>query len=207
MTVEEKEKIRKKRILDAALEIVKEKGMEKTSMRDIAAKAGLTTGAIYYSYRNKEELFQDVVDQSIHFAPRIFNDYQTKKMSREELLTEIKKEITLRLARKDEQLLHLSLLSELLRNHEENRNKEKIENCYREIIKSTGDLFAPAFGIGDTKEKYIAASFLTAAIDGMAILMALGVFPTGEKEMMDAFIDFFGKAIPDYLKQQDKGSF
>lgn len=202
MNMEEKEKIRKRRILDAALKIVKEKGIEKISMREIAAEAGLTTGAIYYSYKNKEELFQDIVDESIHFAPRILNDYQTKKLGREELLSEIKKEILLRLGREDEQLLHLSLLSELLRNRGENRNKEKIEESYREIIRSTGDLITPAFGIRDTEEKYMVAAFLTAAIDGMAILRELGVYPEGEKEMNAAFIDFFGKAIPEFLERK-----
>lgn len=204
MTAEEKEKNRKKRILDAALKVVREKGIEKTSMRDIAAEAGLTTGAIYYSYKNKAELFQDIVDQSIHFAPRILTDYQSGKKDSRELLAEIKKEITLRLARKDEQILHLSLLSELIRNHNEKEKKEQIENSYRQIIKSTGDLIAPTFGISDAKEKYIAASFLTAAIDGMAFLMALGVYPANEEEMIDAFLDFFGAAIPDYLERQKK---
>lgn len=204
MTAEEKEKIRKKRILDAALKVVKEKGIEKTSMREIAAEAGLTTGAIYYSYKNKDELFQDIVNQSIHFAPRILTDYQSGKKDQRELLNDIKKEITLRLARKDEQILHLSLLSELVRNHKEDQKKEQMENIYREIIKSTGDLIAPTFGISDTKEKYIAASFLTAAIDGMAMLMALEVYPAHEKEMIDAFLDFFGTAIPDYIKRKNE---
>ena len=198
----EKEKIRKKRILDAAIKVIKEKGIDKTSMREIAAEAGMTTGAIYYSYKNREELFQDIVDRSIHFAPRILNDYQSDKKTGEELLSEIKEEITYRLTRKDEQLLHLSLLSELSRNHKESDKKEQIVNSYRNIIKSTGDLFAPAFDISDTKEKYIAASFLTAAIDGMALLMALDVYPAHEEEMIDAFLDFFGKAIPDYLERQ-----
>lgn len=202
MNMEEKEKIRKKRILDAALMLVKEKGVENTSMREIAAKAGLTTGAIYYSYKNKDELFQDIVDESIHFASRIFTDYQTKGKKSEELLAEIRKEITLRLSRKDEQLLHLTLLLSMISNQKENKNKEKIEENYRQIIKNTGDLFAPAFDMEDQKEKYVAAAFLTAAIDGMAMLMALDVYPESEETMIEAFLEFFGIAIPAYLERQ-----
>lgn len=202
MNMEEKEKIRKKRILDAALMLVKEKGIENTSMREIAAKAGLTTGAIYYSYKNKDELFQDIVDESIHFASRIFNDYQAKGKNSKDLLPEIRKEITLRLSKKDEQLLHLALLLSMLSNQKEDINKEKIEENYRQIIKSTGDLFAPAFDIEDKKEKYIAAAFLTAAIDGMAILKALDVYPESEEKMIEAFLEFFGIAIPAYLEEQ-----
>ena len=44
------------RILDAALELFREKGFTQTSMRDIADAAGVATGAAYYYYRSKEDL-------------------------------------------------------------------------------------------------------------------------------------------------------
>jgi AcrR family transcriptional regulator len=44
------------RILDAALRLFRERGFEKTTMRDVAAEAGMATGAAYYYYRSKEEL-------------------------------------------------------------------------------------------------------------------------------------------------------
>lgn len=44
------------RILDAALRLFRERGFEQTTMRDVAAAAGVATGAAYYYYRSKEEL-------------------------------------------------------------------------------------------------------------------------------------------------------
>ncbi|HEX6159615.1 MAG TPA: TetR/AcrR family transcriptional regulator [Thermoanaerobaculia bacterium] len=44
------------RILDAALRLFRDNGFEKTTMRDIAAEAGVATGAAYYYFRSKEEL-------------------------------------------------------------------------------------------------------------------------------------------------------
>ena len=44
------------RILDAALRLFRERGFEKTTMRDVATEAGVATGAAYYYYRSKEEL-------------------------------------------------------------------------------------------------------------------------------------------------------
>jgi AcrR family transcriptional regulator len=44
------------RILDAALELFRERGFAETTMRDVAAAAGVATGAAYYYYRSKEEL-------------------------------------------------------------------------------------------------------------------------------------------------------
>jgi AcrR family transcriptional regulator len=44
------------RILDAAVELFQERGFEETTMRDVAARAGMATGAAYYYFGSKEEL-------------------------------------------------------------------------------------------------------------------------------------------------------
>ncbi|PYQ28574.1 MAG: TetR/AcrR family transcriptional regulator [Acidobacteria bacterium] len=44
------------RILDAALRLFRERGFDDTTMRDVAAEAGVATGAAYYYYRSKEDL-------------------------------------------------------------------------------------------------------------------------------------------------------
>lgn len=44
------------RILDAALRLFRERGFAETTMRDVAAAAGVATGAAYYYYRSKEDL-------------------------------------------------------------------------------------------------------------------------------------------------------
>lgn len=44
------------RILDAALRLFRERGFDATTMRDVAAEAGVATGAAYYYYRSKEDL-------------------------------------------------------------------------------------------------------------------------------------------------------
>src|SRR5215472_3423434 len=44
------------RILESALNLFRERGFDETTMRDIAAAAGVATGAAYYYFRSKEEL-------------------------------------------------------------------------------------------------------------------------------------------------------
>src|SRR4051812_38918464 len=44
-------------LLDAALALTREKGFEQTTLQDIAERAGMTTGAIYGNFRNRDELF------------------------------------------------------------------------------------------------------------------------------------------------------
>lgn len=46
----------KARILNSALDLFREKGFDETTMRDIAASAGVATGATYYYFGSKDDL-------------------------------------------------------------------------------------------------------------------------------------------------------
>ncbi|MGZ8796325.1 MAG: TetR family transcriptional regulator [Thermoanaerobaculia bacterium] len=46
----------RERILDSALKLFRDRGFDDTTMRDIAAEAGVATGAAYYYFRSKEDL-------------------------------------------------------------------------------------------------------------------------------------------------------
>ena len=59
------------RILEAALALFREEGFDKTTMRDIAAKAGVATGAAYYYYPSKDAIVME-------FYQRSFADMQPK---------------------------------------------------------------------------------------------------------------------------------
>lgn len=47
------------RILEAALELFRSEGFDRATMRDVARKAGVATGAAYYYYPSKEALVMD----------------------------------------------------------------------------------------------------------------------------------------------------
>ena len=44
-------------LLEAARSLIREKGHENTTLEEIAEKAGMTTGAIYGNFKNRDELF------------------------------------------------------------------------------------------------------------------------------------------------------
>ena len=50
-------------ILDAALELFSHRGYGATSMRDIAGKAGVSTGSVYHHFQDKEAIFQALLKQ------------------------------------------------------------------------------------------------------------------------------------------------
>src|SRR5499427_11118051 len=45
------------RLLEAARALIREKGYEQTTLEDIAERAGMTTGAIYGNFKNRDDLF------------------------------------------------------------------------------------------------------------------------------------------------------
>lgn len=52
----------RQQIIDAATELFYENGFEKASLRDIARKVGVTQAAIYYHFRNKEEILYTIIE-------------------------------------------------------------------------------------------------------------------------------------------------
>jgi len=44
-------------LLEAARAVIREKGYERTTLEEVARRAGMTTGAIYGNFKNRDELF------------------------------------------------------------------------------------------------------------------------------------------------------
>ena len=52
----------RKRLIEAAAAVIAEKGFDRASLEDIAALAGMTRGAVYGNFKNKEELFLALIE-------------------------------------------------------------------------------------------------------------------------------------------------
>jgi AcrR family transcriptional regulator len=57
------------RIIKAASEVIGERGWDRTSLEEVAARAGMTRGAIYGNFRSRDDLFLAVVEA--HWKPII----------------------------------------------------------------------------------------------------------------------------------------
>jgi len=51
------------RLLDAALELTRANGFQRTTLQEIADRAGMTTGAIYGNFHNREDLFMALAER------------------------------------------------------------------------------------------------------------------------------------------------
>lgn len=194
-----KKNIKKERIIKAAIEVLKEKSVEEASVREIAAKAGLTTGSIYYYYKNKDELLFDVINHSIHFSHNISEMEESILKNQKNLLLEITTQIENRLSKIDEQKLNILLLSDVI--SKDGPRKEKYKLNYESIINRVGDLYYFTFGVENDAFKRSVASILVAALDGIAIQQSLGVLPETQEKFIKIFNDFFSESIPLFLEK------
>lgn len=76
----------RQRIQDVALELFAEQGYEKTSLREIAERLGVTKAALYYHFKTKEEiivsLFEDLtkpIEELIEWGRRQPHTLETKQ--------------------------------------------------------------------------------------------------------------------------------
>ncbi len=52
------------KLLEAARELIREKGFERTTLQEVAHRAGMTSGAIYGNFKNRDELFMALAETS-----------------------------------------------------------------------------------------------------------------------------------------------
>ncbi len=57
------------KLLEAARELIREKGYERTTLQEVARRAGMTSGAIYGNFKNRDELFIALAE--VYWAPII----------------------------------------------------------------------------------------------------------------------------------------
>jgi len=191
---------KKKQLLDAALHVFATQGFEKASMREIAANAGLTTGAIYYHYKNKDDLYYDAVKESAYFVHKLSEkDKDSKLKTNQEMFEEISTNVRDRMSKEIEQRLLILLTAYAITKG--GRIKEKYRLDYNEIIDKVAKLYFYAFGVENQACQKRIAAILVAALDGVALQYSLGVLDINDEVFKDTFVNFFALSIPIYIKQ------
>ena len=61
-------------LLNAALEVFWREGVTRASLQAIAQQAGVTRGALYWHFKNKEDLFESMFEQQYADFLAAFND-------------------------------------------------------------------------------------------------------------------------------------
>jgi AcrR family transcriptional regulator len=78
----------KQKILDAAIQLFSRKGFRSTSLSDLVQATGLTKGALYHHFKNKDSLFYAVLENlRFLWRERVFRDMLEKQSALERLET------------------------------------------------------------------------------------------------------------------------
>jgi len=191
---------KKQRILDAAISVFIENGFEETSLREIASAAGLTTGAIYHHFRNKDELFYHAVKEAMYFAQKLSEkDESSNLKSTENMLNEISNKVRERMSKVNEQRLLVLLIGYVL--SKGGSLSESLKQDYNEIINKVADMYFYAFGIENEDYKKSLATILIAALDGVAMQYSIGVLKQEDEKFKDTFVNFFVESIPAFMQK------
>lgn len=159
----------KQKIIDVAFELILQKGIKETSVRDIAKVAGISIGTFTYHYPSKEELFFDIFEMISGRQDEVLekafasNTLEEKKRALEEILKEATSEAYF-------MKLNYYLLGEAFAQN--TMMLEKMKEKYRIWrVQFQEYLYGEIRAQG--KEEELNASLLLAMIDGLAIQLLL----------------------------------
>lgn len=191
---------KKQHILESAIRVFANKGFDDASMREIAAEAGLTTGAIYHHYKNKDDLFYDAVKEAAYFVHRLSERKDDSELkSNQEMFQEIRDNVRDRMSKDVEQRLLILLAAYAI--SKGGRIQEKYKQDYNEIIQRVADMYFYAFGVQNQQFQKSLAAILVAALDGVALQYSLGILNFGDENFKETFITFFAESIPAFLRR------
>lgn len=66
---------RKKEIMNSAINIILDKGLEKTTMEDIIAGTSLSKGGVYHYYKSVIDIFKDIMIKGIEYRNEIIKNH------------------------------------------------------------------------------------------------------------------------------------
>jgi AcrR family transcriptional regulator len=158
-------------ILTAASRLFVEKGVDNTSLKDIAREAGISPGTLFYHYSSKSELIFDVTDQHFDRVTQQLLDWARAAHTQTEpsqifavvLKTIIGDEVRGK--------LHLYLIGEAV--SRDPAVRERFLQKYREWQTMIESGIEP-FVAGDEKRRVTAQVFLS-ILDGLVLQSILGV--------------------------------
>jgi AcrR family transcriptional regulator len=86
----EEAELTKKNLLEIAFKELLKTGLENTGLESISEKAGVTRGAVYWHFKNKDHLLDSIIEykdlESLELASEIFNSVQEPFVKLKELV-------------------------------------------------------------------------------------------------------------------------
>jgi AcrR family transcriptional regulator len=182
------------KIIEAAQRLIADQGVEKTSMRDIANEAGITTGAIYYYYKSKEELLYDVMDYASAVTSEIMKMRAQPEAQPDEVLDEIARRVKQQLM--NHRVWNLRFYLGLQAAQGDETLRQRFAQNYAAQTKRTADLFNFVFDTPSQPVDMQLAALMVAALDGINFQQFIGALPVDIDDLARTYNEFFAYAVP-----------
>jgi AcrR family transcriptional regulator len=101
---------RRAEILEAATALFADKGVDRTTMQEIATRAGISAGSIYHYFVDKDELLQSALEEQQRQTIETFASAESTHDSPLEALLEVGSRVVTELCSRQETLLHLETM-------------------------------------------------------------------------------------------------
>lgn len=189
----------KQKILAAARNVIIRNGANGATVRAIADEAGLTTGAIYHHYKNKDDLLYDLLDDSLSVSTHIAQGMSNQDIPKEKVKQEISRETAERFKKDAENRLQYHFAHEVLLGNEE--VQAKLEVKYKEWTHRVEEILVNLYGLEDTRLNQALSSWLIGAVDGVVLQYLLGVNDNSVEEMTEVFELMLDEGLPAFVRR------
>lgn len=187
----------KTRIIDATRKIISETGINGATTRAIAREAGMTTGAIYHYYQSKEDIFYDVMDQSLSVSTLIANKAVTHNYAKEDIITDLREGTRQRFYKIADNHLQFYLANEAMMGDQELH--KRFVKKYDEWISRTEEIIINLYDFTPTYLNRAIATLLIAAIDGVVMQLLIGTKMVAIDEIIAVWDLMLRKGLPELL--------
>ncbi|MFP4225563.1 MAG: TetR/AcrR family transcriptional regulator [Desulfobacterales bacterium] len=163
---------KRQQIIEAATQVIVQKGIDKTSLTDIAQAAGISKGSLYYYYASKNDLIFDITEAHIsQISTNLFDIIENRHDNAKwkDILNILFERI---MAAETRGRLHLYLLQQALNGNDE--LAKRFRNKYREWNAMIQAGFAKIDPSGAADYKVLSTLIIT-ALDGCLIQSMLGL--------------------------------
>jgi len=162
---------KRQQIIEAATQVIVQKGIDKTSLTDIAQAAGISKGSLYYYYATKTDLIFDITEAHINqISDNLFDIIENRRDNAEwkDILNILFERI---MAAETRGRLHLYLLQQALNGNDE--LAERFRKKYREWNAMIQAGFSKIDPSGS--EYTVLSTLIITALDGCLIQSMLGL--------------------------------
>ena len=176
----------KKAIFDAAIEIFSHYGYDGATMDEVASRAGVAKGTLYYHFKSKEEIFKFIIKEGINlFSDAVEEEIKDIEDPHEIVKTTAKVQLKYM---EDNKYLFRVIISQVWGDGE--RNKE-LREAVSKLINISTKSYSGVINKGIVSEEE--ANFLGYSFIGILVSIALYDLLNGEEYDNDEIIEHFLK--------------